>query len=133
MATISVAIIVSCLASDWCREAVWEVMQRGHADAVAFASDLGQTIWYAHSQEAKRRLAKELGGVPRSASPTAQGRTRHGTKWWEYTDSQGNRKIVVEHADGSVHVGTPKPQSEHQTGGEPKYRAVPGTGHVGED
>ena len=48
-----------------------------------------------------------------------------------YFDSKGKTKIVVEHTDGSVHVGTPKPQSPHPDG-PPKYCPVPGTGHVGE-
>ena len=85
------------------------------------------------SQAAKRRLAKEQGGILRSAEPTHQGRYGDGTSWWEYTDSQGNRKIVVEHPDGSVHIGRPKPQSLHLEGtGPPRYFPEPGTGHVGE-
>jgi hypothetical protein len=85
------------------------------------------------TQAGKKGLAKELGGIPRSAQPTRQGRYGQGTKWWEYTDSHGNRKIVVEHPDGSVHVGRPKPQSQHLDGsGPPKYYPEPGTGHVGE-
>ena len=85
------------------------------------------------SQPAKRRLAKEQGGIPRSAQPTRQGRYGKGTKWWEYRDSQGNRKMVVEHPDGTVHVGRPKPQSKHLDGtGPPKFYSEPGTGHLGE-
>ena len=83
------------------------------------------------SQLAKRRLAKQLGGIPRSAQPIAQGRYGQGTKWWEYRDLQGNIKIVVEHPDGTVHVGIPKQQSTHHLGGPPKYYPIPGTGHVG--
>jgi len=85
------------------------------------------------TRAAKRGLAKELGGIPRSAQPVRQGRYGQGTKWWEYEDHHGNRKIVVEHPDGSVHVGTPKRQSTHLEGGPPKYYPVPGTGHVGDD
>ena len=85
------------------------------------------------SQIAKRRLAKVLGGVARSAQPVRQGKYGRGTKWWEYKDSSGKIKIVVEHPDGSVHVGTPKPQSTHLEGGPPKYYQEPGTGHVGDD
>lgn len=86
------------------------------------------------SQYQKRRMARDAGGIPRSASPTRQGVSKNGTRWWEYKDAQGKTKIVVEHKDGSVHVGTPKPQSEHGTtpGAEPKYYEEPGTGHVGE-
>ncbi len=85
------------------------------------------------TQKATRRLAKKQGEIPRSAQPTAQGRFGKGTKWWEYTDSHGNRIIVVEHPDGSVHVGRPKPQSQHLDGSwPPKYYPLPGTGHVGE-
>lgn len=93
------------------------------------------------TQYGKRCLAKELGGVPRSASPVAQGTNtwwdtesegRASERWWEYEDSQGNIKIVVEHRDGSVHVGRPKPHSQHHQGGNPQYYPEPGTGHVGE-
>ncbi len=42
--------------------------------------------------------------------------------------------IVVQHGDGSTHVGTPKPHSPHiESGGEPKYYRQRGTGHVGEN
>jgi hypothetical protein len=82
---------------------------------------------------AKTRLAKELGGIPKSAQPIAQGRFK-GVQWWEYLDSSGKRKIVVVHTDGSVHVGVPKPQSLHLDGqGPPKYYQIPGSGHVGDD
>ena len=33
----------------------------------------------------------------------------------------GKRKIVVEHPDGWVDVGIPKPQSKHREGGPPKF------------
>lgn len=89
---------------------------------------------------AKRRLAKELGDIPRSAQPTAQGVINNSrspgrggpTRWWEYKDSNGTTKIVIEHGDGSVHIGTPKLGSPHRDGGLPKYYPVPGTGHVGD-
>jgi RHS repeat-associated protein len=85
------------------------------------------------TQYAKTRLAKDLGGIPRSAQPIRQGNFK-GVKWWEYKDHNGKVKIVVEHPDGSVHIGTPKPQSLHGEGkGPPKYYPVPGTGHVGDD
>jgi RHS repeat-associated protein len=84
------------------------------------------------SQLAKRRLAKSLGRVPRSAVPIAQGGSTTKGRWWEYLDSEGNRKIVVEHPDGTVHVGTPKPQSTHLEGGPPKYYDDGSHGHVGE-
>jgi len=85
------------------------------------------------TQAEKKGLAKDIGGIPRSSQPTSQGRFGQGTKWWEYIDSQGNRKIIVEHPDGSVHVGRPKPQSQHLDGtGPPKYYPEPGSGHVGE-
>jgi hypothetical protein len=84
------------------------------------------------SRRAKTRLAKEIGGIPRSAQPVAQGTFGKGTRWWEYASSQGERKIVVQHPDGTVHVGTPKPQSTHLDGGPPKYYPEPGTGHIGE-
>jgi hypothetical protein len=84
------------------------------------------------SQLAKRRLAKELGGVPRSATPVAQGGSAKTGRWWEYRDSNGKLKIVVEHSDGTLHVGIPKPQSTHSTGGPPKYYDYGNFGHVGE-
>jgi hypothetical protein len=107
----------------------------GSAAPTAFSKGSGGNEM---SQSAKRSLAKEQGGVPRSAQPTKQGThvdraTGAKTSWWEYTDSNGDTKIVVEHPDSSVHVGTPKPQSTHQEGGPPKYYQEPGTGHVGED
>jgi RHS repeat-associated protein len=89
------------------------------------------------SQRAKRRLAKALGGVPRSAQPIRQGIFRTpgssgaGTRWWEYKDAGDATKIIIEHPDDTVHVGIPKPQSPHPNG-PPKYYPVPGTGHVGE-
>ena len=98
------------------------------ADLKKLAAKTGKKL----CQEGKRKLAKELGNIPRSAQPKAQGTYGQGTKWWEYQDVNGKRKIVVEHPDGTVHVGTPKPQSTHRTGGVPKYYPVPGTTHVGE-
>lgn len=47
-------------------------------------------------------------------------------------DVSGGAKIVVEHADGTVHVGIPKPQSTHAAGGAPKYYDYGNFGHVGE-
>jgi hypothetical protein len=44
----------------------------------------------------------------------------------------GRTKIVVEHADGTVHVGIPKTGSPHRLGGAPKYYDYLGAGHVGE-
>ena len=44
----------------------------------------------------------------------------------------GQRKIVVEHPDRTVHVGTPKPQSTHLDGGPPKFYDDGNFGHVGE-
>jgi RHS repeat-associated protein len=82
------------------------------------------------SQHAKRRAAKALGGIPQSCQPIRQHHSKDG-KWWEYRDQNGREVIVVEHPDGSVHVGTPKPQSPHRNGGPPKYYQVPGSGHVG--
>jgi|GEM_PF-959907 len=101
----------------------------------ASLSDLPPTI-ASLTQRAKRRLAKQLGGIPRSADPIAQGRSADGGRWWEYPDGRGGRVIVVEHPDGSVHVGTPKEQSSHREGGPPKYydNLGPdgeGFGHVG--
>lgn len=84
------------------------------------------------SQNAKRRLAKQLGGVPRSSSPLAQGGSASTGRWWEYLDSNGRKRIVVEHPDGTVHVGVPKPQSAHRAGGPPKYYDYGSFGHVGE-
>jgi len=84
------------------------------------------------TQRAKRRLAKVLGGVPRSQQPTAQGEYGEGTRWWEFVDLSGKPKIVVEHPDETVHVGTPKPQSGHREGGIPRFYPEPGTGHVGQ-
>ncbi len=83
------------------------------------------------SQAAKRRLAKQLGGIPRSATPIAQGGSSRVGRWWEYLDSNRKIKIVVEHTDGSVHVGVPKPHSTHHSGGPPKYYDVGNHGHVG--
>ena len=45
---------------------------------------------------------------------------------------ENGAQIVVEHSDGSVHVGIPKPQSAHATGGTPKYYDYGNFGHVGE-
>lgn len=84
------------------------------------------------SQAGKRRLAKRLGEIPRSSSPVGQGGAARTGRWWEYDDVNGQRKIVVEHPDGTVHVGTPKPQSTHATGGPPKYYDDGNFGHVGE-
>lgn len=84
------------------------------------------------SQRAKRRLAKEYGDVARSANPVAQGGSAKTGRWWEYKDVNGNKKIVVEHPDGTVHVGTPKPQSTHRSGGPPKYYDYGRFGHIGE-
>lgn len=83
----------------------------------------------------RRRLAKRLGDIPKRNRPIAEGRTSgsDGGRWWEYRDRNGNTKIVVEHPDGSVHVGTPKPQSNHRAGEPPRYFPVPGSGHVGDD
>ncbi|MCW3002037.1 MAG: hypothetical protein JWQ20_1335 [Conexibacter sp.] len=84
------------------------------------------------SQAGKRRLAKRLGDIPRSSSPVGQGGSTRTGRWWEYDDVNGQRKIVVEHPDGTVHVGVPKPQSTHPTGGPPKYYDYANFGHVGE-
>ena len=75
--------------------------------------------------------SKKSGNIPLSSQPTRQGtyhewdaaqRRMRETNWWEYKDQDGNDKIIVEHDDGSWHVGTPKPQSKHRTGqGPPKY------------
>jgi hypothetical protein len=83
------------------------------------------------SQLAKRRLAQRLGRIPTSSSPIAQGGSSVTGRWWEYLDSEGNLKIVVEHPDGSVHVGIPKPQSLHREGGPPKFYDYGPFGHVG--
>jgi hypothetical protein len=84
------------------------------------------------SQAGKRRLAKRLGEIPRSSSPTAQGGSAQTGRWREYVDRSGRRRIVVEHSDGTVHVGRPKPQSTHTSGGPPKYFDDGNFGHVGE-
>jgi hypothetical protein len=90
----------------------------------------GFDVWV-HNSDYKTRLARDKGDIPRSAQPTRQG-GGNGGRWWEYKDNNGQTKIVVKHPDGSVHVGTPKPQSTHGNGGPPKYYPVPGSGHVGE-
>jgi uncharacterized protein RhaS with RHS repeats len=82
-------------------------------------------------RKAKRRNAKDIAGVPRSATPTAQGRYSEPgsgmvpTQWWEYVNNVGMTIIIVEHPDQSVHVGTPKPQSTHHEGGKPKFNKLP--------
>jgi len=87
----------------------------------------------------RRTIAKKLGGIPRANHPICQGVFRKPgdkrfTKWWEYRDWRGGRKIVIEHHDGSVHVGTVKPDSRHREGdGPPKYWQVPNSGHAGDD
>ncbi len=83
------------------------------------------------SRNAKRRLAKELGDIPRSAQPVAQGGSNRIGRWWEYVNSSNEPRIVVEHPDKTVHVGIPKPQSTHRVGGPPKFYDC-GCGHVGE-
>ncbi len=98
------------------------------------SSQLGKGL----SEAAKRALAKRLGRIPRSNQPLRQGRFGDGadelnTLWWEYLDEAGNLKMVVPHPDGSVHVGTPKPQSLHRTGqGPPKFYADPNVPTIGE-
>lgn len=70
----------------------------------------------------KRRSEIKLrGGIQGHAPADLSGVTKDGTKWWEYTTPDGKKKLMVEHADGSVHVGAPKPQSTHRDGGEAKY------------
>ena len=76
-----------------------------------------------------------LGGIPRSAQPLAQGGSARTGRWWEYQNASGQTRIVVEHPDQSVHVGRIKEQSEHRSGGPPRYvdDIVPGGfGHIGE-
>jgi hypothetical protein len=89
------------------------------------------------TQLGKRRLAKFLGGIARSSQPTRQGRYGRGksaTKWWEYRDATGKTRIIVEHSDGSVHVGTPKADSTHLSGGKPMFQRLPGVPkHIGDD
>jgi RHS repeat-associated protein len=84
------------------------------------------------TQREKRRLAKELGDIPRSEQATAHGGSAATGRWWEYKDVNGVPKIVVEHPDGTVHVGVPKPQSDHAAGGPPKFYDYGGFGHVGD-
>jgi hypothetical protein len=84
------------------------------------------------SQLAKRRLGKQYIGVPRSATPLAQGGSSATGRWWEYLDARGVVKIVVEHPDQTVHAGIPKPQSLHHEGGPPKYYDYGRFGHIGE-
>lgn len=101
--------------------------------AVRLAGDAGGSLAAKDlSQRAKRRLAKEYGDVARSATPVAQGGSAKTGRWWEYKDTNGTTKIVVEHPDGSVHVGVPKPQSTHRSGGPPKYYDYGRFGHIGE-
>lgn len=83
------------------------------------------------SQYGKRRLAKDLAGIPRSAQPVAQGGSAKIGRWWEYQDASGKLRIVVEHSDSTVHVGTPKAGSPHRSGGPPRY-FDDGFGRVGE-
>lgn len=91
------------------------------------------------TQKAKKSLAKRVADIPHSAEPVAQGGSKTQGRWWEYVDPKDpagkKRLIVVEHKDGTVHVGRPKPQSRHHEGGPPKYYddVVPGgADHVGE-
>jgi len=86
------------------------------------------------TRRARVNLAKRLGGIPRSQPPVAQSHSKAGS-WWEYKTEAGERRIIVAHKDGTVHIGTPKAQSEHLTGGPPKYHddVIPGgLGHIGE-
>jgi hypothetical protein len=69
---------------------------------------------------------------PELQQPVAQGGSARAGRWWEYDDVAGRRKIVVEHPDRTVHVGTPKAQSAHREGGPPKYYDDGNFGHVGE-
>ena len=73
------------------------------------------------SEYARRRLAKVDTGIPRSATPVAQGTSKEGAHWWEYVDSNGNPKLVVQHPDGSIHSGRIKAGSSHRQGGPPRY------------
>jgi RHS repeat-associated protein len=109
-------------------------------------SGVGDTLYTGDnsgSQYAKRRLAKQYGDIPLSASPTAQGtyppphqpipRGTQRTRWWEYENIHGETVIIVEHPDASVHVGTPKPDSKHHEGGIPEFYKYPGApDHIGE-
>ncbi len=95
-----------------------------HRSAADFLAKAERHFW-------SLRAAKKAGNIPLSRQPEYQGTYRawdstqkrmRETSWWEYKDQDGKDKIVVEHDDGTWHVGKAKPDSKHRTGeGPPKY------------